>query len=88
MYNKAYKEKDEPEFTSLEEVDFAKLRETLMYRYLTFGESEILNGYLCQKECGMVSHPLYEVSFAEFRMTTATISHVALDISPEIGRED
>ena len=87
LYNKAYKEKDEPEFTSLAEVDFEKLRETLMYRYLTFGESEILNHYLCQREFGVVSHPLYEVSLAKFRMATATISHVALDISPEMGRE-
>ena len=87
LYNEAYKEKEEPEFTSIAEVDFEKLRETLMYRYLTFGESEILNDYLCQKECGVVAHPLYEVSLAEFRMATATISHVAFDISPEIGRD-
>jgi len=85
LYNKAYREKEEPEFSSVAEVDFEKLRETLVYRYLTFGESEILNHYLCQKEYGMVSHPLYEVSLAEFRMATATISHVALDISPKIG---
>ena len=85
LYNKAYNEKKEPEFTSLAQVDFKKLRETLMYRYLTFNESEILNHYLCQKEYGVVAHPLYEVSLAEFRMTTATISHVSLDISSKIG---
>ena len=86
LYNQAYKKKEEPEFTSLAEVDFEKLRETMVYRYLTFGESEILNHYRCQKEYGMVSHPLYEISLAEFRMATATISHVALNISPEVGR--
>jgi len=80
-------EKIEKKYYFIAETDFEKLRETLVYRYLQYGDVEITGLYRHLKVYGQAVHPLYELSLPEFRVATATISHTAYDLSLELGRE-
>ena len=75
-----------PEFEgSITETDFEVLKESLIFRYLIQAEKNMFAHFKDKRGLGHIKHPAYEVSLAEFRMATATISHVAVDLSDEIG---
>ncbi|HMO17346.1 MAG TPA: hypothetical protein PKA63_03930 [Oligoflexia bacterium] len=69
----------------LSTLSVSEIAETLIYRFLKRGEDEMRNYLLQNVILGKAMHPLSEVSLAQFRMATATISHVAYDISLEEG---
>lgn len=67
--------------------DISQLAETILYRFLKRGEDEMRFLFQSNMLMGRAQHPLSEISLAPFRMATATISHVAYDISEEVGFE-
>ena len=75
------------DLANLSSADFDRLRETLVYRFLTRSESEMLSDFRMGVLRGKAFHPVYEISLAPFRMATATASHVAYDLSEEIGHK-
>jgi hypothetical protein len=62
-----------------------RIRETLVYKHLKAGESEMLTRYQSQVIFGKAFPPLYEVSLVPFRLAAATLSHVAFAQSTELG---
>lgn len=62
-----------------------QLLETIVYRYLKAGESEMLSQHQLDVLLGKAFPPRYELSLVPFRLATATISHVAFALDTEVG---